>query len=327
MHEQDELNVLEMEEDETFLPDGWAEGDDFFADETWTGGAQTDEPADTTAETETDHIDEESHEGAPTTEQPEETDEQSAETEEAAEGSGQSTDGATESRKLKFRAKVDREEFDVEMDEAELPTIYQKAKVVDRVQQRLAQQKDYDVYKNFSEQANATARALGYESADEMLQQVSEKYRNDKIEELVYAGTPKEIAEDYVNRMMGGRPAPKEEVKEEPAAAPAAGVAPTRDFRMEATQFFALHPEWIGKQLPGEVSASWAAGMTLEEAFASYNAKQSTAEATKLRKENQVLRQNAAAAAKAPVKGVTGGGKTDTTADDDFIKGFDSDEW
>lgn len=327
MHEQDELNVLEAEEDETFLPEGWAEGDDFFDDEAWTGGTQVDEPASTTAEPEPDHAEEESHDGAPTTEQPEETDEQSAEEEETNEDSGQSSEDVAEPRKLKFRAKIDREELDVELDEAELPAIYQKAQVVDRVQQRLAQQKDFEAYKNFNEQASVTARALGYESAEEMLQQVSEKYRNDKIDELVYAGTPKEIAEDYVNRMMGAKPAIKEHVPVEQPAVVTEEQPAVRDFKAEAAQFFAAHPEWVGKQIPNEVSNAWAAGKSLEEAVAAYGAKQSSAEASKLRKENQVLRQNAAAAAKAPVKGVTGGGKTDTSAEDPFIKGFDSDEW
>ena len=48
--------------------------------------------------------------------------------------------------------------------------------------------------------------------------------------------------------------------------------------------------------------------------------------AASLKKENAILKQNAASAAKAPVKGVTGGGVSPDKVDY-FIEGFDSDPW
>lgn len=330
MNEQDELSILGAEEDDAMLPDGYAEGDDFFDVASWTGGAQTDEPVEPTAAETGTNAEEEGAEGAPTTEQPEETDGQSAGEEEAEEGPGQDPVPVEPPRKLKFKAKVDREERDVELDEAELPSIYQKAQITDRAQQRLAQ------YRDFSTKAEATAKALGFESAEEMLQKAEENYLDAKVNELVDAGTPKEIAEDYVRRLMGTRSSASgaSEPEQEPAPAQTAEppasrqeTPPSRDFRGEATRFFAEHPEWVGKQLPAEVSTAWAAGKSLEEAFGAYTAKQKSAEASALRKENRILKQNAAAAAKAPVKGVTGGGETDTQPIDPFIAGFDSDEW
>ena len=45
-----------------------------------------------------------------------------------------------------------------------------------------------------------------------------------------------------------------------------------------------------------------------------------------LRRENEILRQNAEATQRAPVQGVSGGG-TVAAPVDDFIRGFDSDTW
>ena len=44
-----------------------------------------------------------------------------------------------------------------------------------------------------------------------------------------------------------------------------------------------------------------------------------------LRRENEILRQNAEPAQRSPVQGVAGGGVT--VPNDDFLRGFDSDEW
>ena len=45
-----------------------------------------------------------------------------------------------------------------------------------------------------------------------------------------------------------------------------------------------------------------------------------------VRRENEILRHNAEIAQSAPVRGVSGGG-TAAAPVDDFIRGFDSDEW
>ena len=53
----------------------------------------------------------------------------------------------------------------------------------------------------------------------------------------------------------------------------------------------------------------------------------SRAETRKLQRENQVLRQNAAAAMRAPVRGVGGGGDTKQEPDDPFLMGFNDEKW
>ena len=45
-----------------------------------------------------------------------------------------------------------------------------------------------------------------------------------------------------------------------------------------------------------------------------------------LRRENEILRQNAETASRSPVQAVSGGGAV-TVVNDDFIRGFDSDTW
>ena len=76
-----------------------------------------------------------------------------------------------------------------------------------------------------------------------------------------------------------------------------------RDLRGEAEAYFAKHPGYQGGQVPKAVLDAWLSGTGLGEAFAEYERGRSRAETRKLQRENQVLRQNAAAAMRAPVRG------------------------
>ena len=99
---------------------------------------------------------------------------------------------------------------------------------------------------------------------------------------------------------------------------------PQRDFRTEIQQLLEARPDLRGKQLPDEVVKACASqGQNLLAAYSAYEVRQERAAADKLRKENEVLRQNAASAAKAPVSGTQGGGATDVKPEDDFLRGFD----
>ena len=70
---------------------------------------------------------------------------------------------------------------------------------------------------------------------------------------------------------------------------------------------------------PATVSASAAQPVTVPEP--DYRAMYEN-----LRRENEILRQNAEATQRAPVQGVSGGGAVAAPVDD-FIRGFDSDTW
>ena len=72
---------------------------------------------------------------------------------------------------------------------------------------------------------------------------------------------------------------------------------------------------------------AYADGADLLSAYSAYRVQASEKAAKSIKKENQILKQNAASAAKAPVKGVSGGGSTNQKKEDPFLKGFDSDNW
>lgn len=310
------------DDDDTILPEGYAEGDDIFDQSTWKGGAQADEPVDTdpdrTAEEGT-----EEPKGTPTTE--------------SADGSGVSEDGqegapTTEpaqepsAKKLKFTARVDRADLDVEVDESELPTLYQKAQVTDRVQAKLARLTPQ------LEKAEKLAKSMGYESVDEMLTAAESNYRDNEVSRLVSEGVHEEIAKDIVSRKMGAAAARTEAdtpAQQEPAAGQAAvSESPTRDFKAEVKALLDARPDLIGKEIPSEVVNNCVRnGKPLIVAYAQFEEKQMRAENERLAKRVKVLEQNAASAARAPVSGVTGGGPTDTQPKDDFLLGFESDDY
>ena len=82
-----------------------------------------------------------------------------------------------------------------------------------------------------------------------------------------------------------------------------------------------------GEGLPGEVlSDCLKNGSGLCAAYAEYEAKRAKAEAEQMRRENEILRQNSAAAAKAPVKGTAAGCSVKTEGRDPFLEGLLSDE-
>ena len=118
---------------------------------------------------------------------------------------------------------------------------------------------------------------------------------------------------------------PDRSEKESPTedAGPAASErAAERDWRGEAEAFFAARPELAGRELPERVVRRWAAGESLARAFDGAERDELRAETERLRRENEALRQNAAAAARAPVRGVTGGGAADNAPLDPFLEGL-----
>ena len=298
----DEQNMAAIpEEEDVMMPDGYGTGDDFFADE-WTG-----QDADAQPEPEQEAEPEEPKEDAPTTEQPEED-------HEAQEPETETPEDAP--RRLRFKARVDREDMDVDIGEDEVPTLYQLAKAGERWKAKndsMSQQMEHYVQ---------MAIGMGYASVDEMFAKTAESYKHTKLQELVEQGTPQTIAEDYVDRMMQREAAKTPNPEPEPAP-----EHHERDIQAEAKELIVARPDLKMQQLPTEVVDAWRSGENLLNAYNRYEARQKEAENQKLKKENNILKQNAAAAAKAPVKGVSGGAPTDTEPEDPFLKGFDSDPW
>lgn len=299
----DEQNMAAIpEEEDVMMPDGYGTGDDFFADE-WTG-----QDADAQPESEQEAEPEKPKEDAPTTEQPEED-------HEAQEPEAETPEDAP--RRLRFKARVDREDMDVDIGEDEVPALYQLAKAGERWKAK------NDTMRQQVEHYEQMAKGMGYATVDEMIQKTAEGYKAAKVQELMEQGTPQTIAEDYVDRMMQREAAKAPDPEpEEPTP-----EAHERNIQAEAQELIVARPDLKTRQLPMEVVEAWRNGENLLNAYNRYEARQKEAENQKLKRENNILKQNAAAAAKAPVKGVTGGAPTDTEPEDPFLKGFDSDPW
>ena len=299
----DEQNMAAIpEEEDVMMPDGYGTGDDFFADE-WTG-----QDADAQPEPEQEAEPEKPKEDAPTTEQPEEN-------HEAQEPEAETPEDAP--RRLRFKARVDREDMDVDIGEDEVPALYQLAKAGERWKAK------NDTMRQQVEHYEQMAKGMGYATVDEMIQKTAEGYKAAKVQELMEQGTPQTIAEDYVDRMMQREAAKAPDPEpEEPTP-----EAHERNIQAEAQELIVARPDLKTRQLPMEVVEAWRNGENLLNAYNRYEARQKEAENQKLKKEYNILKQNAAAAAKAPVKGVTGGAPTDTEPEDPFLKGFDSDPW
>lgn len=315
-----------VEDNDPILPEGWTDKDDIFSDN-W-AGATTAEEDDFFADAEPsfEDMDDEPTDADPTTDPAQKAAPVTAEEEPAgAEPPTTEEQEPTQeptSNKLRFKARIDHEDVDAEIDESDLPAIYQKAATLDRYQQKL------DKVNPVMARMERMAKANGFETVEAMLDAQETFERESAVERLVKEGAPKEIAEHYVNSKYGQAAdnGAKETKPTEPAAEPAQTHEPAaRDFGAEIRELWELRPELKGKTLPSEVAAAAAKGQRLALAYFAHEVKQARTEAENSRKENEILKQNAAAAAKAPVKGVAGGGPTDSKPKDPFLDGFDSD--
>lgn len=270
---------------EPILPDGWEEGMDIFADSEVEGDILTDDDrAD-------DNLDEllnesgESDETAPTTGA--ETDDvpgAGADTTESPDGADKAKETVSRIRKLK----VNHEEREIDLgslSDDDLIAHLQKSYAFDAMKDKENQQKYRDVY-----------------------------------QEQLDAGMTEHVAKLVAREAAGKTYSLTDE--EETAAPALETVEPTvRNFASEVEQLKTLYPDI--KEIPDEVAKAASKGVPVLTAFLAYREKQSAKTAAALRAENTVLKQNAASAAKAPVKGVTGGGNPPTKKSSPFEDAFD----
>ena len=142
-------------------------------------------------------------------------------------------------------------------------------------------------------------------------------------------GMTPELAQMAAEHAAGGKNYPLEDTAEPekpstPVEVPEA-EDPVAKTRREVDKLKELYPDF--KEMPDEVALAYSKGVDLLTAYLAYREKQSSKAAASLKKENEVLKQNAASAAKAPVRGVTGGGATNTKPTPGILKGFDDDAW
>jgi len=314
-----EAQAISVNED-IISPDGWDGNSDFFE---WAEA----NPVDALGAKDT-NLTENSgsnSDGTPTTGNPTEGNEEQQSSEDV-QPTTPNEPGKT--AKLKFTAKINHRNVDVEMDEAELPSLYQSAKALDRYKKRLSD-KEAEM-----EQAEVVASLLGYENISEMLEAAAKSYEDNEIDRLVSEKLHPDAAKDMVQRKIADI---KETVsKKRKTAEPkdSSGVEESvqpetndgkRDFSPEVAELLAVYPEYHGKELPKEVVDDCLQNnKPLVQAVTDYKSRQREAELNKLRKENQNLKQNAETARRAPVKGVVNGGATNETSGDPFLDGFNS---
>lgn len=304
MHE-DELKTTDFGGDnDAIFPSGWKEGDDIFADpDTWGGDFEpADEPdadpsvGDQPAESDP------APDDAPTTGDDDgEQDGPSADSEADEPASGQTEEPVKQSRILKLKVNHEPQEVDVNsLSDDELIERLQKAAAFDAMRDDQLKEKYRKVYQEqiYNGMTEAAARMVAAHECDG---------RDFPLEDPEEPKTSAAVAEDKEDRRTSHGPHLE------------------RDFEVEVRQLRALYPDF--SVMPDEVARAVAAGAPLLSAYVAYREKQTSKAAASLKRENEVLKQNAASAAKAPVRGVTGGGSTQQKKESDFLKGFNSDEW
>jgi hypothetical protein len=328
MDENNKATETAAEDYEAIVPVGWGEGSDIFEPATW--GSST--PADA-QEPETQPAVEngaEDFEGLfRATGQ--ETKSEAAGGEARAGEPGDDAPATGEEpaapSKLKFHAQIDHTGRDVELDPTELPAIYEKSQALDRYKERLrtveAELTEWD----------SVAKRLKYADRAALRNGVIESSVKSYIE--AHPTVPEDMARDYfMNRFLRDpevpdAPAQEPEAHDAPAAEPAAAQAkPGRDFKQEVADLFSTYAQARTSPIPEEVTtAAVTQGKPLVQAYAEYISRKAEADAKTVRQENKILKQNQASAARAPVSGVSGGGKTDTKPTDPFLTGFNEESW
>lgn len=266
---------------------------------------------------------------APTTETKEEN-----VTEKAAEEEAPTTEPQPEApKKLKFQAKVDHKVTDVELDFDELPTVYQKAQNYSRFE------KKYATANETIQRMAALSAQLGYASIEEMLNSAGESDRKARIQALVDEGTNEKIAADYVDRDIAkvkadleakAKAAEQEEKpgQKETKSEKAKGES-APDFKAQVAELLQLRPDLKEmKTLPQEVVTSVVEkGTPLRIAYAEWEAKQLKAENERIRREKELLAQQADSASRAPVRGATDRKDDKGDPEDPFLNGFNRRRW
>lgn len=293
MHE-DELMITDNGEDlDIMLPDGWSEDKDFFDLDSWSTtesqSGQTEETAEDGTETEVS----DGEDDTPTTGDTDDAADQSADDETDNTQSGQTEEPVKASRILKLKVNHEDRETDINaMTDEEL---------IERLQKSYA----FDAMKD--DQAKARYR------------QVYQK----QVENGMTEAVAKLVAQNEV-----GKAYPLVDPEDSPAPTVQTETKTVETdidvFRNQVQKLKTLYPDF--KEMPNEVALAINNGVDPISAYVAYREKQTSKAAASLKKENEVLKQNAASAAKAPVKGVTGGGTAQTKVDP-WLEAFEKDYW
>ena len=315
-------------QDDVIYPDGWDGTADLFE---WMEKVATE----TDESQEADETPAEEESGTEESEEVPATDKESEEDGESATDEGEAPDTQQEpepqSNKIKFDANINHKLQSVEIDPSQLPEIYEKAYAADKFRNKL-NAKNAEL-----EKAEVVSKLLGYDNVDDMLDAAKKSFEETEVQKLVDEKVHPTIAKDSVNRRIREieEAAAKNRKTTQQAADQEADAAPQqsgRDYMPEINELLAVYPEMRNQKLPEEVvNAVKFGGERVLVAYSKYvkeqekaAKKQEKADKDRLQKENKVLKQNAEAAKRAPVRGVAKGGATGETESDPFLEGFKS---
>ena len=289
---QEQMDAFISGEVEPILPDGWDGESDLFADVGDDVDAFLSDGAKEQTEFPAENEEGNSVATDPTTVEDAGEENLSDETGDVSEAPDGENQTETRSRKLKLKVNHREEEVDVDaMSDDDLIALLQKGRAFDAMKENENKQRYRDIY-------NAQIEAGMTEAIAKMVAQNETGKTYPLVDETQ---TPAETAPAVE------QPAPK-----------------THDSRESWQQLKALDPDL--KQVPEEVATAISRGIDPQIAYLSYKMAQSNKTAASLKKENAILKPNAASAAKAPVKGVSGGGVAPKKVDP-ALAGFDSYDW
>lgn len=245
-------------------------------------------------------------------------------------GAGSEKDSAPAAEEAVSLFKIKDGDQDVELKETDISDLYRFKKEHAGDSGRLQ-----ELQAGMAE-AEAMAKRLGFADFKDMLAKAQDSYRDAEIKRLtedpdhpVHPEVAKAIVESKMRENAAKAAAPQQEQKaNDGATAPAT----QRDFHKEMADLLAERPQLRselsqGGRLPQEVvSKAAGSGMTLRAAYAEYEAEKAKQDAKKAKQEIIILKQNADAKAKAPVKGTAGSGAVDAKVKDPFLEGFLSDD-
>lgn len=213
-----------------------------------------------------------------------------------------------------IKVKYNHEERELGLDEA--ATLAQKGLNYDKLEERLK------AFEATNAKSANLAKMLGYDSTDEMLEAAHQNAIKRRIKALEAEGNSPSMAKFLVEQEMAkaaAASAPQApQPQESPAPAQPSGPTIPPERKAELDRFVKLYPGVT--KLPDEVVKANREGVDLSVAYERFLGK--TAQ-----NELKILKQNQAAAAKAPVSGVSGKAavaQKDSLENDPFLKGFNS---
>lgn len=206
-----------------------------------------------------------------------------------------------------FKVKYNHEEQEISYDDA-IPLI-QKGMNYDKVQERL-QALETDPRLAFVEEL---AREENM-TVDQYLNAVNEYREQERLNQLVQQNIPEELAREILETRKF-----RDEIKTEKQT-----KAEEEKRNADFQQFFDYFKQANGRdfvpnkdEIPQEVWSANANGVPLKYAYMEHHNNE-------LKSQLQVFKQNESNATKAPIGGVSTHGSTETAAEDDFMRGFNS---